>query len=113
MRLKSTFSVFLSISAAASAQTTACRTQPGAPLGVVSYSCASCGIQKSADAPPTTFFGSEPIVTEGVANGPYKSGDIITAVNGNPITTREGSQAFATPMPGKNAVGFRRSEDGA
>jgi membrane-associated protease RseP (regulator of RpoE activity) len=97
------------------AQANVCTTGPGMPFGIRGYTCASCSVLRVDDA-VTHVFGTEPTVTE-VADtvqvgAPYNSafrvGDVVTTINGKPITTREGGQDFATPRPGKNDIGIRR-----
>lgn len=60
-------------------------------------------------------FGSEPtvrsIASGGPADGLLRAGDVIVAVDGYLITTREGGRRFAYPTPGE-AVKFTIRRDG-
>jgi C-terminal processing protease CtpA/Prc len=77
-------------------------------IGVKSYTCASCGSDRKADGRPEYFFATEPVVIEGLPGSVFKPGDVIVSIDGKPITTREGAEAFAHPRLGAVRVGFRR-----
>jgi membrane-associated protease RseP (regulator of RpoE activity) len=57
---------------------------------------------------PIFGFQSEPIVLEVAANSLLKAGDVIEAVNGEPITTRAGSDLFTYPPNGEYVIRVRR-----
>jgi S1-C subfamily serine protease len=100
--------MLLARAASLTAQDKVCTNGPGAAFGITGYTCATCGIQKSENGAPSYFFGTEPRVNDVSAVSPFKIGDVITTINGKPITTAEGARDFATPKPGKHVISFRR-----
>jgi hypothetical protein len=54
-------------------------------------------------------FQSEPVVLETTANSALKAGDVIEAVNGEPITTRAGGDLFTYPPNGEHVIRIRRN----
>jgi membrane-associated protease RseP (regulator of RpoE activity) len=102
------------IAGRALAQASVCTNGPGVPFGIRGYTCASCSVLRVDDA-VTYVFGTEPTVTQAsdstagsAFTSVFRPGDVITTMNGKPITSREGGQEFATPRPGENAIGLRR-----
>lgn len=93
--------------ATALAQAVGCDRGPGGPVGVKSYTCASCGVDRK-DGKAEYFFTTEPVIIEGMPGSNLRAGDVITSINGKPITTREGAMDFAYPRPGKVNVTYRR-----
>ena len=85
-----------------------CTQGPGASYGITGYQCASCGLRRLDGVSATYFFGTEPVVNDASPTSPFLKGDVITVVDGKPITTAEGAQEFATPRPGRHAIEFRR-----
>jgi membrane-associated protease RseP (regulator of RpoE activity) len=79
-----------------------CPAGPGASFGITSYNCASCGFE-SGDRPRYSFH-VEPVVLESTAQSGLKRGDVIMAINGHPITTRQGADAFTYPTTGMHTV---------
>jgi membrane-associated protease RseP (regulator of RpoE activity) len=111
MRITSFVSTILLANAATiAAQGTVCTNGPGTPFGITGYTCASCGLRVIDGGPPTYFFSTEPRVTDVSAVSHFKIGDIITTIDGKPITTEDGARGFATPTPGKHVISLRRLE---
>jgi hypothetical protein len=77
---------------------------PGIAFGVIEYHCASC-IFKSAGI----TFQSEPIILEATTASALRAGDVITAINNEPITTQAGSDLFANPPAGPVTITARRN----
>src|SRR5581483_6346887 len=76
-----------------------CTVAPGAAFGISGYNCASCGYRYDLGKRPEFTFRAEPVVTglrSRDQNG-VELGDVIEAVDGNPIVTRAGSEAFTYP----------------
>lgn len=92
------------------AQQAASCAAPGAAFGVTSYQCASCGIKQGAGARPQYIFQAEPIVLETAPGSVLKSGDVIEAVNGEPIMTQTGADRFAYPQAGQVTLTVRRGK---
>jgi C-terminal processing protease CtpA/Prc len=85
------------------------RPGPGAAFGITSYQCARCGIRQEKDRRTLYVFDAEPVVLEAAARGMLRAGDVIEAVNGKSITTREGADLFTYPPPGQYVVTVRRA----
>jgi membrane-associated protease RseP (regulator of RpoE activity) len=81
---------------------------PGAAFGVTSYQCASCGVKQSAGIRTQYEFQAEPIVLEVSPTSALKAGDVIVAVNGDPIMTTAGSDQFTYPKAGPSSITVRR-----
>ena len=92
----------------AAAQQAASCGGPGAAFGVTSYQCASCGIKQGIGARPQYIFQAEPIVLETAPGSVLKSGDVIEAVNGEPILTQAGADRFTYPQAGQVSLTVRR-----
>jgi membrane-associated protease RseP (regulator of RpoE activity) len=90
------------------AQEAATCSGPGAAFGVTSYQCASCGLKQGAGVRTTYVFQAEPIVLETAPSSVLKAGDVIVAVNGEPIMTQAGSDQFTYPAAGRSVVTVRR-----
>jgi TonB-dependent SusC/RagA subfamily outer membrane receptor len=99
---------FLIWATPAAAQQVAACAGPGAAFGVTSYQCASCGIKQSAGTRPQYLFQAEPIVLEAAPGSVLKAGDVIEAVNGEPIMTQTGSDRFTYPQAGQVTLTVRR-----
>jgi C-terminal processing protease CtpA/Prc len=69
----------------------------------------SCGFQNKANAPPAFSFHVEPILLRVSSKSLLRNADIIEAVDGHPITTREGSDAFTYPDTGLHVITLRRA----
>jgi len=93
----------------AAAQQVASCAGPGAALGVTSYQCASCGIRQGGSARPHYTFQAEPIVLEAAPGSVLKAGDVIEAVNGEPIMTQTGADRFTYPQAGQVTLTVRRA----
>jgi len=63
---------------------------PGGAFGVTAYQCSSCEFQHEKSLAPAYSFHAEPIVLRTSATSALRPGDIVEAVNGQPITTRAG-----------------------
>jgi hypothetical protein len=76
-------------------------------LGVDRLICigGSCSINVDTDEGVEHRFSTEPRVdaVSGAARGVLKPGDVVVAIDGLPITTREGGRRFANPLPGEPA----------
>ena len=81
---------------------------PGAVFGVTSYQCASCAIEQGAGLRTQYVFQAEPIVLEVLPASVLRPGDVIVAVNGEPIMSQAGAHQFTYPEPGKSALTVRR-----
>ena len=99
---------FLVWTTPAAAQQGASCGAPGAAFGVTSYQCASCGIRQSTGARPQYVFQAEPIVLETAPGSVLEAGDVIEAVNGEPIMTQAGADRFAYPQAGTVTLTVRR-----
>jgi C-terminal processing protease CtpA/Prc len=92
----------------APAQQSQCHQGPGAAFGVTAYHCASCGIETRGPDRLTFVFHTEPIVLETAGGSGLRPGDVVVAVNGHPILTARGADAFTYPAPGESVVTVRR-----
>jgi TonB-dependent SusC/RagA subfamily outer membrane receptor len=92
----------------AAAQQVAACAGPGAAFGVTSYQCASCGVKQSPGARPQYLFQAEPIVLETAPGSVLEAGDVIEAVNGEPIMTQTGADRFTYPQAGQATLTVRR-----
>ena len=81
---------------------------PGEGFGVTAYQCASCGFKRDQNNVPEYSFSAEPIVLEVTPWSPLRTGDVIVAVNGHPITTRAGADQFTYPAQVTNEITVRR-----
>ncbi|HYV96387.1 MAG TPA: PDZ domain-containing protein [Gemmatimonadaceae bacterium] len=102
------------LSAALTAGAAALRAQiacaPGIAYGITGYQCANCGASVMRDSVRTIYtFGAEPVVVEATPTTYVRAGDVVVAVNGNPITTRAGADLFAYPPRGVVALRVRRN----
>lgn len=99
--------LLISATPIAAQQATSC-AGPGAAFGVTSYQCASCGIKQGMGARPQYVFQAEPIVLETAPGSVLKAGDVIEAVNGEPIMTQTGADRFTYPQAGQVTLTVRR-----
>jgi TonB-dependent SusC/RagA subfamily outer membrane receptor len=90
------------------AQQAAACSGPGAAFGVTAYQCASCTIKQGGGARTRYVFQAEPIVLEASASSVLKAGDVIEAINGEPIMTQAGADRFTYPSPGTSTITARR-----
>ena len=86
-----------------------CPTGPGGAFGIVAYQCANCVFKQ--DARLTYSFFAEPVVLEANGKTGISAGDVVEAVNGQPITTSAGAEAFTYPATGSNSITIRRGRD--
>ncbi len=84
-------------------------TGPGEAFGITAYQCASCSFKRDKDKLAEYNFSAEPIVLEIASWSIMRAGDVIEAVNGQPITTRAGADQFTYPRAGESLVSVRRS----
>lgn len=84
-------------------------TGPGEAFGVTAYQCASCSFKRDKDKLAEYNFSAEPIVLEIASWSSLRAGDVIEAVNGQPITTRAGADQFTYPRAGESLLSVRRS----
>lgn len=82
---------------------------PGEPFGVTAYQCASCSFKREQDLAPEYSFNSEPIVLSTTTWSLLRVGDVIEAVNGQPIATRAGADQFTYPRAGETVLTVRRA----
>jgi S1-C subfamily serine protease len=92
-------------------QNAPCVVGPGALYGVVAYQCANCGFKQELGAVPSVTFFAEPVVTETSPGSAVANGDVIIAVDGNPITTRAGADRFTYPASGPHTLTVRRGRE--
>src|SRR4051812_17950328 len=91
------------------AQEGASCSSPGAVFGVTSYQCASCSFKQGGRTMTIyTSFQTEPIVLTTAKESALQPGDVIEAVNGEPITTAAGAEQFTSPRGGNANVTVRR-----
>jgi len=90
------------------AQEAASCSGPGAAFGITSYQCASCSVSRGDRARLHTIFQAEPIVLDAAKSSAFQPGDVIEAVNGEPIMTAAGADQFTYPRAGKATVTVRR-----
>lgn len=84
-------------------------TGPGGAFGVTAYQCASCSYKREKGELADYSFHAEPIVLQSTEWSQLRAGDVIEAVNGQPITTRGGADQFTYPPPGESVVTVRRA----
>src|SRR3954462_4847438 len=87
-----------------------CERGPGAQYGVTAYQCSSCGMH-SRNGHVTYQFFTAPQVLQVDSGSAIRSGDVIEAVDGKPITTQLGAEAFTRPSAGKHSITLRRGSD--
>src|SRR4051812_3074720 len=97
-------------SVAAQAATTTCSSGPGSVYGVRSIQCGNCRWQQENGRWTSTFF-AEPVVTQVAPRSEVETGDVVEAVDGNPITTQAGADAFAYPKAGDHVLTVRRGRE--
>ena len=107
-RLFTVVVVMFASAATVQAQEAAACAGPGAAFGVTSYQCASCGVKQEPGARTRYVFQAEPIVLEAATASVLRAGDVIVAVDGEPIMTRAGSELFAYPKTGMSTITVRR-----
>jgi membrane-associated protease RseP (regulator of RpoE activity) len=90
---------------------TYCAQGPGTAFGVEGYQCANCGFKTQSGAANTYTFYAEPVVTQAAAGVGLSPGDVIVAVDGNPITTQAGADRFTYPGSGTHTLTVRRGRD--
>src|SRR5262245_44643663 len=69
---------------------------PGVVLGVTGYDCASCGT-RTFNGNTLWQFGTEAVVTSVTDWSVLRVGDVIQAVDNQPITTADGARHFSIP----------------
>ena len=109
MRLSSIFGLVLAASPLVAQARDVCPVGPGVAFGIVAYQCANCGVKQ--DVRPVYSFFAEPVVLEAHGKTGTSAGDVVEAVNGQPITTSAGAEAFAYPATGTNSLTIRRGRD--
>jgi hypothetical protein len=109
MRLSSTFALLFAASPLVAQARDVCPNGPGAAFGIVAYQCANCGFKQ--DQRPTYSFFAEPVVVEVNGKTGVTAGDVVEAVNGKPITTTAGAEAFSYPATGENSITIRRGRE--
>jgi S1-C subfamily serine protease len=88
-----------------------CPAGPGAALGVIALSCASCAIKVEPNGVVRHEFRAEPMVMQVASWSRLRLGDVIEALNGLPILTTAGSRLLTDPPAGTLEIVVRR--DGA
>jgi TonB-dependent SusC/RagA subfamily outer membrane receptor len=83
-----------------------CPSGPGAAFGVIAYQCASCAFKQGAR--PEYTFQAEPLLLETAPGSLLRAGDVIEAVDGQPITTRAGADEFTYPRSARVVIAVRR-----
>src|SRR6478752_1912213 len=103
--------VMAALSAPLAAQTGTCAAGPGTMFGIVAFQCANCGWTYKIGGKSSHTFYTEPVVKETAAGSAVENGDVIVAVDGNPITTRAGADRFEYPASGKHVLTVRRGRE--
>ena len=75
---------------------------PGEAYGVIAYQCASCAFKRDKGAAPEFSFNAEPRILATTEWSALRQGDVVEAINGQPITTRAGSDQFTYPSRGES-----------
>ena len=101
------FAVAVGVTPLAAQEGASC-SGPGAVFGVTSYQCASCSFRQGDRMKIYTLFQAEPIVLTTAKESALQPGDVVEAVNGEPITTAAGAEQFTSPRGGKANVTVRR-----
>ncbi|MGH7620271.1 MAG: PDZ domain-containing protein [Gemmatimonadaceae bacterium] len=83
----------------------------GAAFGITGYRCPACEMRRKPGQAPETSFLAEPVVESVSGATPVKPGDIVEAVNGQPITSSAGSKQFTRPTGGATTLTVRRGRD--
>jgi hypothetical protein len=86
----------------------ACALGPGEVYGVTAYQCANCGFKRDNAQRATYIFYAEPVVQDAKMPGLFRTGDVIEAVDGQPITTTAGAELFTYPAIGAHEISVRR-----
>jgi len=81
---------------------------PGEAFGVIAYQCASCAFKRDRGAAPEYSFNAEPRILATTEWSALRQGDVIEAINGQPITTRAGSDQYTYPSRGESLITVRR-----
>jgi hypothetical protein len=84
---------------------------PGELFGVTAYTCPACQMKRVPGHRPEYSFLAEPVVVSVNGSTSVKPGDVIEAVNDQPITSSAGSSQFAYPTTGANTLTVRRGRD--
>jgi hypothetical protein len=83
----------------------------GELFGITGYRCPACQTKREPGHPPEDSFFAEPVVVSVSTSTPVKPGDVIEAVNDQPITTSAGARQFTHPAAGPNTLTVRRGRD--
>lgn len=83
----------------------------GASWGIASYNCAACQTKAQRGRRPEDTFFAEPVVLSVTGSTPVKPGDVIEAVNEQPITSSAGGTQFVYPAAGPATLTVRRGRD--
>jgi hypothetical protein len=71
---------------------------PGRAFGILAWEAPSFTTRYYDDSTHAVFsFGGEVVVGQAAPNGRVRAGDVVVALNRNPITTRAGADLFAYP----------------
>jgi len=97
----------LSAGMVAAQQTTAC-DGPGAAFGVTAYRCASCGVKQGGGLRTRFIFEAEPVVLESTTASVLRPGDVVVAIDGDPIMTEAGADRFTYPAAARSVITVRR-----
>lgn len=88
------------------------RGSEGRAFGISSYSCASCRVTREKEGGVIeSSFLAEPVVLSALTSSPIKAGDIIEAINDQPITSSAGATQFVYPKGGRNTMTVRRDRE--
>jgi hypothetical protein len=83
----------------------------GEAFGITGYRCAACQMKKEPGRPPEDSFMAEPVVMSVSTSTSIQRGDVIEAVDGQPITSTAGSRQFSHPDPGVHTLTIRRGRE--
>lgn len=110
MLIHRSIAILIVASTSLAAQAESCGV-PGSAFGIVAFQCANCGFRQIPGQSPTYSFFSEPVVSEVAAKSAVNTGDVIETVDGKPITTRAGADAFVETANGRHTMTVRRGRD--
>jgi membrane-associated protease RseP (regulator of RpoE activity) len=85
-----------------------CGNGPSETYGISSFSCESCADRDLGDGGTLLLFDAEPVVRRIKGNTGVRVGDVIVAVDGKPITTREGAVLFNDAPVARHVLRVRR-----
>lgn len=98
------------LGAQADTAATQCSAGPGALFGVTGYQCANCSFTRDINGTARYTFNAEPTVLSTTDGTLVQAGDVIVAVNSQPIVSRLGADQFTYPASGRAVLTVRRGD---